>query len=255
MNPTLLDNFTGSDGSIDGRTVSAGGYTWDAPQWTGQTAAPITSNAINGSATVEHSAVLNSSTWGPDVEVGLTLTAWASGADIYISARMSNGYGPTFPDTYGSGDQYVLLVSPNGTSTYALKRDIGGSGTTIVDGGTGWTTGDLQVGDKVGFSLVEEGGSTRCRVFRTASGVWTEDRNALDSNASRPTGAGYLSFELNPTAAITIDDFSARTTSGGQILLPDADTAAGGWGVSGAATRWQATSDSSDSTYMMGTAS
>jgi hypothetical protein len=45
------------------------------------------------------------------------------------------------------------------------------------------------------------------------------------------------------------------TPLSGQTLLPDADLATGNWGVSGAATRWQALSDASDSTYMMGTAS
>lgn len=225
FDPPIIDNFTGSNGSIDNR-VSSAGPVWSAPLFTGDTAAAISSNAIPSVAAQTRGAVIDSRTYGPDVEMAVTITQMASGSKVTLFA-LSNGYA-TFPATYGDGNIYSLQIIPGGGGApgfFSFHRDIGVSGVDLVDTAT-MSGGDVDAPLTFGYSIVEEGGSTRLTAYRKIAGVWTADPTTyLDSTGDRPSGVRYFAFEVIETGGDTVifDDFSGQRVGGEgtTVSLPD----------------------------------
>jgi len=206
--PSVLDDFTGSDGSINGRVIGA--YTWVAPFFTGNAAATIVSNALAGNNTQDREGALTTAI-GPDVQVAVTIPAgtWVPGGagdlTMTLFARVQ-GTPPLNPATAtfydiktnsitGDNDSILVRVIVAGTTSVVLEQDIG----------TEWGAGDA-----FGAELVEEGGGTRIRVYRKPSaGAWSELGNVLDTTVGRPTTAGLVGLALyNPALGFTMDDFS-----------------------------------------------
>ncbi len=220
FNPPVIDNFTGSNGSINGRTSSTGPV-WTAPEFTGETAASITSNAITVTAAgVDNSAVLAGVTYGPDVQIALTITLLNT-AHVYLTAFSPNY--ASFPAVGDSGDFYYLEVNPpsgDGSSgDYILHRSIGASSTEIIPSFT--SSSVMNAPESIGLWLVEEPTGTRCKIMRKIAGVWAEETNVLDTNGSRPIGPRHIGFDVNVVGGtVTIDDYMGQTEPSSGAIPP-----------------------------------
>lgn len=214
----VVDTFAGADATLNGRT-STSGPVWQSPWLTGDLVLSTVSNALQSGAS-RGSGVIYPVQYGPDCEVAVTMAGPISGSELVLLA-FSNGYGP-FPDTYGDGNFYALVIQSGGGGTagvYHLEHDIGTTPTTIIDGSGGFSGGNLEAGvpETFGLSLVEEASGTRCRVWRVVGGTWTEMANVLDTDGSRPSGQRYAGVEMTPGgAAMRLTDFIAGTVAGKQ---------------------------------------
>lgn len=203
--PPLMDDFTGSNGSIDGRTVSAGGYTWEAPALSGHVAAQISSNALAGLGGEDRSALIVEDI-APDCQVACRIVTTA-GNPVYLYASIQED---SFPVV--SGNFYYLKLLPTADAdTWQTFRVVSGSGTRITAGnGFEWASGD-----EAGMELVEAGGQTVINVYRKPSGgSWSLISTGYDSNASRATGAGHVGIEID-NGAWVIEDFRFSIPTGG----------------------------------------
>lgn len=206
LTPTIVDNFTGSNGSINGRTAS-GGATWSAPLFSVHSAAIITSNQLGGSAS-DVSAALSSVDFGPNCYVGFTWgSAWSAG--VYLYARIQQD---SFPITYpGSYDLYYCYSAVDNIS---VTRVIAGTGVYI--GSLGDTTHSWASGDKVAITFTEVPGGTEIIGYFDSGSGWTRMAYPiLDANPGRPSNAGHIGVEIDSNATPRIDDLVA-----GQLVLP-----------------------------------
>jgi hypothetical protein len=208
FDPPVVDDFTGSNGTIDERTSTAGPV-WESPAWSGESALAIASNAVP-SVAGSGNAVLDSVQYGPNIEVAITITQLGSGTELDLVA-WSGDY-VAFPEVYGDGGLYWLQISTGGggpPGDFAMHRDIDAAGVTLYDG-TGGLPG-LSVPESFGFSLIEDRGGTRVRVYRKLSGAWALIADVLDTAAGRPSGLKYVGFEYKGATTGIADDFRART--------------------------------------------
>lgn len=206
---SVIDNFTGANGSISGRVASPGGQTWGSALYFGSSAAQITSNAIatiNGTTQTAGIAVA----YGRNCEVFATANASAM-EETYLFLRLSQ---VTIIETY-TGSWFMDVINTGYRIISDHTADFTGQ-PVIHNGSAGrvaWVGGNLALGDKFGFSLEEVSGGTIARAYRTLSGVWGEDRNATLAG-SRITAAGFIGFRLAGTGAnnsAIMDDFGGGT--------------------------------------------
>lgn len=217
---SVVDNFTGANGSINARTASSGKL-WAAPLYFGSSAAQITNNRIERIAGTVQTAGVITAKYGPDSEAYCTSPAHTDDTLLYLRLQQA-----TITDSYAGG--WVLDFDVNGYRV--ISSEAGGvTDVNVIHNGSGgraaWTTGALGATDKAGYSLQESGGSTVVRVYRTLSGTWTEDRNATYAGAGRATTSGYIGFRLGSTglsAGSILDDFGGGTIAG--FTAPGAPT-------------------------------
>lgn len=206
FNPPVIDDFTGANGSINGRTTVPGGQTWSSPLFTGHSAGQIVSNSLAGSGAQDRSGVVSSADFGPDTQLGITITTWVSSDSIILFARIQQD---SFPVSAGAVDCYYGFAASGGGLT--IHSIIGGSNSTVgTIGSHSWTSGD-----KVGMEIYESAGSTKIDGYFDSGGGWTTLGTGLtDSTGGRPTTAGHVGFEIDTVAAV-LDDLLAQTTPAG----------------------------------------
>ena len=211
FDPPVVDDFTGSNGTIDERTSTAGPV-WESPAWSGEVALAIASNAVPSVAGAGN-AVLDSVQYGPNIEVAITCTQLGSGTELTLVAWTGNY--TAFPEVYGDGGLYWLDVGTGGggsPGTFGLHRDIDSASTLLYDGTNLITNPNPVAPESYGFSLIEDRGGTRIRMYRKiSSGAWTLMADVLDTAAGRPRGLKYLGFEYKGATTGIADDFRART--------------------------------------------
>lgn len=182
----LIDDFTGSDGSIDGRTA-LNGDTWHVEQ--GGSVA-ISGNQI-GSAF--GGAMLNGP-YGPDVRVWITVVTPPTGDwDNYLqlSAR------------FNGTALYALLLYP-GTDTNL--RTVLTNPFTWID----WQSVTVTAGDKIALEVI----GNHVRAYHYTGGAWTLVSDEIDNTLS---AAGAIGFVRDPIGGgdIVVDDF------GGGTVIPE----------------------------------
>lgn len=213
FDPPVIDTFTGSNGTIDERIATPGGGRWESPTFNFDQAIQISSNAVPSAAGGNRDAVIDSVQYGPDADVGVTISQIASGCECIV-AMFSGAW--TFPTGYPGADIYSLEIQPGGGGVPAhllFNRNVGATFTTLDEADT--ATNSLS-GDAYGFSVAEEGGGTRIGIWRKPVGetVWTLHGSVLDMTVDRPNGLRYFYLEVRDGGGTPLiaDDFMGQTT-------------------------------------------
>lgn len=211
----------------------------------------------------------------------------ATETDYACSVVRTDGAGIYWGDNYGftgtANFTIELWFKPavvDGTvSLLANKWDNGAGGWVLDywDGGTRFRRYDsggvddactaAAMSADTTYHLVVTYDGSDIKVYLNAGAPTTQASTRSIGAATNPLALGRYGGGGSGSSG-TLDEFAiynaalsatAITThydsAYGQVLHPDADTAAGGWAAFGTASLWEATSDSSDSTYMLGTAS
>lgn len=205
----------------------------------GSWAGPLTSGSgldLNTNQLAANSGIFQSSYWNtsflPDQEVFATLAVLpGAGDNMELHARASN--------PGASAVSYYLQFKGGAPQQLALIwRDSGGVGHGLAsDTATTWVAGD---------KMWLRCSGTTIEGYRYNGTTWSLLLQVTDSNV---TGAGYIGATIDASVA-RFDDFGGGTL--GQVLLPDADVAAGGWAT---APLFSKLNDSSDATVITATAS
>jgi len=201
---TVLDNFTGSNGSNIGS-----GWTVD-PFNAGDALPKIQSNAATGpSAGNFGGAYWNASTFGADTEVRVTLkTLGGNGEDCGLLLRLQS------PATSGVDGYDVDYLNQTGTDLILLFR-IDNSVETQLGANISL---NFSAGDGFGAEMI---GST-LTAYRLNGGTWSSAGNRTDSTYS---SAGSVGFYVN-SVTFRVDDFIAGTVSS-TVSKSDSDTGSG----------------------------
>lgn len=246
FSPSLVDDFNRADAGNLGSCSVVGSWSGsvnsstDGWQIVSNQAAPDTGSGMSS---------VHSETYGPDVQIGVALaTKQADGQYSGLYGRLTD------PNTVNFDGYYIEYTAIAGAANdiFRAYRTVNGSGTQLTTPASSITY-ELSSGNKWGCEITGTGATVTIEVFVDTGGGWTSIGTFTDTHADRRVTAGQTAI-YGDASTLRYDDFSA-SNSGGQILLPDADTAAGGWAAVGAASLYAATSDSSDATYMLGTAS
>jgi hypothetical protein len=189
---TLLDNFNRANETPIGGNWTPGGVDSD------DNAVDLSSNAVvAGNTSPSCTAYWNAATFGPDVEVYLTVA--------------------TKPATSAYVRLYCRVASPNTTTPdgYMLQAETASGGTDLVrlfrmdDGGftqigssytTEWSSGDLFGVEAVGDAI---------SAYRNTGGGWTQIITATDGTYSAAGSVGF-GFQASGGGAVA-DDFYAGT--------------------------------------------
>lgn len=245
FNPSLVDDFNRGDSADLGSCSVAGSWSGsltgstDGWQIVSSQAAPDTGSGMSS---------VHSETYGPDVQIGVTLaTKQADGQYCGVYGRLTD------PNTSNFDGYYVEYTAIAGAANdiFRVYRTVNGSGTQLTTPASSITY-ELSSGNKWGCEITGTGATVTIEMFVDTGSGWTSIGTFTDTHADRRVTAGQTAI-YGDASTLRYDDY--RASNSGQLLLPDADTAAGGWSAVGAASLYGATSDASDSTYMLGTAS
>lgn len=190
----VIDVFTRADAASLGANYTANPFN------NGATSLEISSNAAVGqNATFSFDLNwYNVATFGPDVEVFVTLSTLGDAAsEVYLIARVQS------PSASSStGDGYWCELTGGGT-TLTYKSITNGSASTL---GSSETPGAFSPGDSFGFSVV----GTTLQAYRKTSGVWSTYGTSRTDGTY--TGAGYIGLgSYEDTRTQVIDDFGGGT--------------------------------------------
>lgn len=209
---SVLDNFNRAD---ENPLDNTGNWRYSVfhsgPESPQHSTFKLVSNAVMDDSTADGGAsgqaYWNTSTFGPAVEVYVTLsTVWsAAGSDFWFFIHM------TGPDTPGDSTLcgYLAYALYNaGAWRYQINRWDNGVGTEIQSFQIGPT---LSAGDKLGFECTSGGQMTW--YYKAAAGSWGA-ASGLSSVTDTTYTTGYIAFEkgyLDTTSVL--DDFG-----GGNIV-------------------------------------
>lgn len=219
---SIIDNFTGSDGSINGRTASDGIHTWAVTD--GQLL--IASNALTTSQPNLGTGEISGGPYGPDCEVWVTL-ATPPTPNNYVQIGLRNNYVTWYDGTN-------LQIRRTTTPSFAILDS-----ETIA----------LGAGDKIGLSCI----GNVITSYRYSSGAWVQSKQVTDSSVLT-AGAIQLTVDRSNVGTNVLDDFGGGTYSTLTLdtVLPDADITTTGWST---APLFSKINDASDSTVITATAS
>jgi|SRR6185312_5377966 len=187
----VLDTFTRANEN----PLSDGG-SWTCP-YLSPLSLRVVSNQAVSQATDDSGCFWNNSTFGPDVEVYVTVaTLPPAGASLVLTARQDtvseNGYA-IFMCTSGSCDF--------GSTGWVVVRFDAGVPTSL-----GTNAGSISAGDSIGMLIK---GST-ITAFKKTGGVWSSVFSVTDSTYS---AAGSIGANLEPSggASAALTDFGGGT--------------------------------------------
>lgn len=186
----VLSTFTHSNGALN--TASGGAFSLE-PLNDGNTDLVVASNQAGQSAGTAGACWWTASTFGPDVEVYVDITATITYLGLYLRLRDPSASASTC-------DGYLIEYEEGNLEFYPITNGAGGAGLT-----GGQTLPEFNVGDGFGVSMIDD--TIQC--YRRQSGVWsTYGSSATDATYSH---AGYVGFIMADSASQRIDNFGGGT--------------------------------------------
>lgn len=190
---TFTDDFSGTAGTLNGRTFSGGGSTW-AHTLGSAMAVDGSGNCVLASASGDNTSVASQDCAGDDIEAVLNFAGFTGVTSWYIWFGVGCNAGATRGPEFGLGH--------DGSIT---QYDINSGAYDIVDSGT-WTPGPAELKIK----RISATGVVECYIDSVL---------VLSGVSGEPTGAGNRKAELggytNTGATLSYSNFEYRDTSGG----------------------------------------